>query len=138
MPRPGFESVDDYLASQPEPVQPILGLVRDTIRKVIPDADEGISYGIPAYKLADASVIFFAGFKQHYSLYPATDGVAQAFAKELARYEVSKGTIRFPFSRPVPVRLIERITKFRAELARGRARAKQVERKRRSSRKSAG
>lgn len=135
MPRPAFESVDDYLASQPAPARPALGRVRDTIRRAVPAADEGISYGIPAYKLDGEVVIYFAGFKQHYSVYPATDGVAQAFAKELAQHQVSKGTIRFPFTSPVPVRLIARIARFRAELARDRAKAKQAGRKKRPSRR---
>ena len=74
-----------------------------------------ISYKIPAYKVHGGPVLYFAGWKQHYSLYPATDRLVAAFKDDLAPYKVNKGTIRFPLSRPVPVKLIERITKFRAK-----------------------
>jgi uncharacterized protein YdhG (YjbR/CyaY superfamily) len=115
MARTDFKSVDEYIASQPKAVQGILGLVRGTIRKVMPGAEEVISYKIPAYKLHNSAVLYFAAWKQHYSLYPAGERLAAAFKDELASYEVSKGTIRFPLSQPVPVKLIERIAKFRAK-----------------------
>jgi uncharacterized protein YdhG (YjbR/CyaY superfamily) len=76
-------------------------------------------------------VVYFAGWKQHYSLYPATQHLVAAFKDDLARYQVSKGTIRFPLSAPVPVKLIERIAKFLANEAAERARAKRAGRKRR-------
>jgi uncharacterized protein YdhG (YjbR/CyaY superfamily) len=85
---------------------------------------------IPAYKLQGQRVLYFAGWKQHYSLYPATGRVVAAFRKELAPYEISKGTIRFPFSEPVPLKLIERIAKFRAEEVAARAAAKAARPKR--------
>ncbi|MBC5823553.1 MAG: DUF1801 domain-containing protein [Candidatus Eremiobacteraeota bacterium] len=103
--------------SQPEAVRRVLEVVRSTIRKAVPGAEEVISYKIPAYKLHGATVVYFAGWRQHYSLYPAGESVVAAFKKELARYKVSKGTIRFPLSEPVPVKLIERIAKFRAKEA---------------------
>jgi uncharacterized protein YdhG (YjbR/CyaY superfamily) len=81
----------------------------------LPEAEEVISYQIPAYKLNGRAVIYFAGWREHYSLYPASGELKAAFKDELAPYEVSKGTIRFPLSEPVPVKLIERITKFRAK-----------------------
>jgi uncharacterized protein YdhG (YjbR/CyaY superfamily) len=117
MAKTDFKSVDDYIATQPNDVQPILRRVRDTIRKAVPGAEEVISYQIPAYKLHGGTVIFFAGWKQHYSLYPASDRVVEAFKDDLAAYEVSKGTIRFPLSQPVPVKLIEGIAKVRAQEA---------------------
>ena len=110
-----FQSVDEYIASHPEAVQGILGRVRSAIREAVPEAEEVISYKIPTYRLHGRSVLHFAGWKQHYSLYPATGGVAAAFKDELASYEVEKGTIRFPLSQPVPVKLIGRIAKFRAK-----------------------
>ncbi len=115
MAKPDFKSVDDYIATQPDDVQSILRRVRTTIRKAMPSAEEVISYQIPAYKLHGGAVIFFAGWKQHYSLYPATDRVIEVFKDDLAPYEVSKGTIRFPLSQPVPVKLIEAIAKLRAQ-----------------------
>ena|SRR5579875_2403883 len=109
------KSVDEYIISQPEAARRVLRLVRSAIRNAVPGAEEAISYKIPAYKLHGERMLFFAGWKRHYSLYPATRGINEAFKGNLARYKVNKGTIRFPFSEPVPVRLIERIAKFRAK-----------------------
>jgi uncharacterized protein YdhG (YjbR/CyaY superfamily) len=110
-----FKSVDEYMASQPEAVQGVLERVRITIRKAVPGAEEVISYNMPTYKLHGSPVLFFAGWRKHYSLYPATDHVVEAFKDDLAPYQVNKGTIRFPLSQPVPAKLIERIAKFRAK-----------------------
>ena len=110
-----FKSVDEYIAAQPDAVQTILGRVRSAIRKAMPGADEVISYEIPTYKLNGRAMLHFAGWKQHYSLYPAGERLVAAFKDELASYTVDKGTIRFPLSQPVPVKLIERIAKFRAQ-----------------------
>jgi uncharacterized protein YdhG (YjbR/CyaY superfamily) len=115
MAKTDFKSVDEYIAAQPDAVQTILGRVRSAIRKAMPEADEVISYKIPTYKLNGRAVLHFAGWKQHYSLYPAGERLAAAFKDELASYTVEKGTIRFPLSQPVPVKLIERIAKFRAQ-----------------------
>lgn len=122
MPRPSFTSVDHYIASQPEASRPILERVRAAIRKALPKAEEMISYQIPAYKLPVGYVIYFAGFKQHWSLFPAQAPLVAAFEKELAPYETNgKGTIRFPLSGKVPVGLVGRIAKFREkELTRAR------------------
>src|ERR1017187_4597159 len=114
-----FDSVDEYIASQPEASRAILARVRSTIRKAVPRAEEAISYKIPAYKLDGRAVLYFAGWKRHYSLYPATGRILAAFQDELAPYEVNKGTIRFPLAEPVPVKLIARIAKFRAQEAVG-------------------
>ena len=109
------KSVDEYIAAQPEAVQDVLQRVRSAIRKAVPDADEVISYEIPTYKLQGHVVLYFAGWRKHYSLYPATDGVVAAYEDDLAPYEINKRTIRFPLSQPVPVTLIERIATFRAK-----------------------
>ena len=108
-------SVDEYITSQPEAVQSLLSLVRTAIRKAVPEAEEVISYKIPTYKLHGQPVLYFAGWKKHYSLYPASDHMVAAFQEELASYTVNKGTIRFPLTQPVPVKLIGRIAKFRAK-----------------------
>jgi len=117
MAKTDFKSVDDYISSRPEEVQGILQRVRTIIRKAMPGAEEVISYQIPAYKLHGRTVLYFAGWKQHYSLYPSTAPLVAAFKKELASYEISKGTIRFPLSEPIPAKLIERIAKFRLKEA---------------------
>ena len=121
--RTNFKSVDEYIALQPDPVQNVLQRVRSIIRKSLPEAEEVISYQIPAYKLGGTAVIYFAGWKQHYSIYPAGKRLVEAFKEELAPYEISKGTIRFPLSQPVPGSLIREIAKFRAKEVTERAKA---------------
>src|SRR5438128_11613021 len=123
MAKTGFKSVDEYMASQPDDVRVLLRRVRSTIRAALPRAEEVISYNIPAYKMDGGAVLYFAGWKQHYSLYPATGRLVAALKDELAPYEISKGTIRFPLSQAVPVKLIGRIAKFRANGVAGRGRA---------------
>ena len=131
MAKTDFKSVDEYIASQPEAVQGVLKRVRSIIRKAVPGVEEMISYKIPTYKLHGGPVLYFAGWTQHYSLYPATDRVVAAFKNDLAPYEVSKGTIRFPLSGPVPVKLIERIAKLRAKEVAGSKKRKAVALKKR-------
>lgn len=114
MAKTDFKSVDAYIAAQPESVQAILRQARHAIRKAMPGAEETISYQIPACKLHGSVVLYFAGWKRHYSLYPATERVVETFKDALAPYTVEKGTIRFPLSEPVPVKLIEHIAKLRA------------------------
>ena len=132
MARTDFKSVDEYIASQPAAVQGVLKRIRSTIRKAVPRAEEVISYQIPTYKLHGRPVLYFAGWKQHYSLYPSTAPLVRTFRNELAPYEVNdKGTIRFPLSEPVPVKLIEGIAKFRAREVAEREQAKPAVRKKR-------
>lgn len=107
-------SVDAYLAAQPEPVRAKLERVRAVLRRALPGAEEVISYQIPAYKLDGKVVIYFAGWKAHYAVYPIGALVAAELSETLLEYELSKGTIRFPLDRPVPARLIGRIAKLRA------------------------
>ena len=116
------KSVDAYIASQPEAARGKLEQVRAAICRSLPEAEETISYGIPTYKMKGESVLFFAGWKKHYSLYPAGDRLLAALAEELAGYEIQKSTIRFPLADEVPVELIERIAKFKAEEAAGKER----------------
>jgi uncharacterized protein YdhG (YjbR/CyaY superfamily) len=115
MAKTNFKSVDEYIASQPEAVHGVLERVRSAIRKAVPGAEEVISYKIPTYKLQGGALLYFAGWRKHYSLYPATDRLVSALKGDLAPYEVKKSTIRFPLSQPVPVKLIARIAKFRVK-----------------------
>ncbi len=115
MPSPPIETVDDYLAAQSEAARLVLEHVRASIRKALPDAEEVISYKMPAYRLNGRVVIYFAGWKRHYSIYPAGDRVMTELKNELAPYEIDQGTIRFPLAAPAPPTLIERIAKLRIE-----------------------
>jgi uncharacterized protein YdhG (YjbR/CyaY superfamily) len=109
-------SVAEYIASQPPQARAVLRKVRAALRKALPKAEEVISYQIPAYKLDGRVVIYFAGWKEHCSIYPAQRRLVAAFKERLAPYEVNnKGTIRFPLSERVPVGLIEAIARFRAK-----------------------
>ncbi len=107
-------SVDDYIARQPEAAQPVLERVRGAIRKALPKAEEVISYKIPAYKVNGRIALFFAGWSDYYSIYPVNDRLIKAFNGELDQYRAGKGTLRFPLSKRVPVTLIQRVAKFRA------------------------
>ena len=108
----------------------MLERVRSTIRQAMPGAEEAISYRIQAFKLRGRCVLYFAGWKQHYSLYPSKDRLVAAFKDDLAPYEVNgKGTIRFPLSEPVPVRLIAGIAKFRAKEVTGAGKATAVKKR---------
>jgi len=131
MTKTGLNTVDEYIASQPEAVRGILRRVRSTIRKAVPGAEEVIAYKMPTYKLHNRPVLYFAGWKQHYSLYPATERVVAAFKDQLAPYEVKNGTIRFPLFEPIPIKLIGQIAKFRAEEVAERVKAKAVKPKER-------
>ncbi len=107
-------SVDDYIAAQPEAVRPMLEKVRGAIKKAVPEALEGIGYRMPGYKLHGKPMLYFAGFKEHYSLFAASGTFFAALKDELSGYELRKGTIHFPLTEPVPVKLISRIAKLRA------------------------
>lgn len=106
------KSVDDYIAGFPAEVQEILKKVRSTIKKVAPQAEESISYQIPTFKINGKYLIYFAGFKNHISVYPAPRG-AQEFKEELSRYAGGKGTVQFPLDKSIPYGLITRIVKFK-------------------------
>ena len=108
------KDIDEYIAGFPKVVQKLLTRVRATIRKAAPHAKEGISYKIPAFYQDGGYLIYFAGYKNHISVYPAPRGVDK-FKKELAGYEGGKGTVRFPLDKPIPFDLITRIVKFRLE-----------------------
>lgn len=107
-------TIAEYIAGFPRPVQTVLKRVRRIIREAVPEAKEGISYGIPAFILDGRRFLYFAGWKKHYSLYPISARLAAAFKRELAPYELShKGTVRFPLDEPIPEPLIAAIAKFR-------------------------
>jgi len=91
-----------------------LRTLRATLRKALPGAEERIGYGIPCYRQYGRNVIYFAGWKAHWSLYPLTPALVAAMRAQLAPYAMSKGTIRFPLERRVPIPLVTRIAKFRA------------------------
>jgi uncharacterized protein YdhG (YjbR/CyaY superfamily) len=119
------KSVAEYIAAQPKASQPALRNVRSVIRKTLPEAEEVISYGMPAYRVHGYVALFFAGWRDHYSLYPVNDRLVALLGRQSASYEVNdKGTIRFPLSEPVPAKLIAAIAKAKAHEAAVRRKAR--------------
>lgn len=115
MAKTNFQSVDKYIAAFPKNVQKILEDVRQIIKEVIPKAEELISYQIPTFRLNGSYIIYFAGWKNHISLYPVTDEIKEKFKKEISSYKTSKGTIQFPLDKPIPFSLIKRIVKYKVK-----------------------
>lgn len=107
-------TIDAYIAGFPEKVQEILRKVRLTIRKAAPDAEETISYQIPAFMLNGKYIIYFAGYKKHIGVYPAPIG-DPAFEEDLSAYASGKATAKFPLDKPIPYDLITKIVKFKVK-----------------------
>ena len=128
------QTIVDYIALQPRAAQLALDRVRRAIHKAVPDAEECISYSIPAFRWNGRILLYFAGWKEHYSIYPAGDAMSAAFQGELDAYRASKGTLRFPLDKPVPAALIGRIAEFRARAIAARRPAKKLAKKTRAKR----
>src|SRR5258705_13315298 len=118
------KDIDEYIAGFPNDVQKILEKIRMTIRKAAPDAEETISYQMPTFTLEGKYLVYFAAFKKHIGFYPAPIGNAE-FKAELSVYEAGKGTVKFPFDKPIPFDLISKIVKFRAKEHLERAESKE-------------
>lgn len=111
---PRVATVSSYLKAEPKALQPALKRLRETILEAVPKLEEKISYGMPTFKHKGKNMIHFAAYKTHIGLYPGPIAI-RAFAKELAKYETAKGTIRFPLEKPLPYLLIARIAKASAQ-----------------------
>jgi len=110
-----LDPVTEYIAAQTAPIAKALTKVRAIIRKAAPDAVEGTSYKIASYKLDGRVLIYFAGFKAHYSMYPATKGIQAALGDDFETHKKGAGTLRFDGEDAVPVKLIERAVKARVK-----------------------
>jgi len=108
----GFKTVDEYIATFPEERQKILEEVRSTIKAAAPDTEEKISYGIPTFIMRGKYLIYFAGWKNHISLYPVPTGDDE-FNKSIEPYNSGRGTLKFPLDKPMPLKLISKIVKLR-------------------------
>jgi uncharacterized protein YdhG (YjbR/CyaY superfamily) len=114
MAKTDFTSVDEYIATQPRRTESVLTKLRRVLRKALPKAEEGISYQIPTYKLGGRAAIYFAGFEEHVSLYPASAAVLRALGETAKKHLSGRATLRFALDEPLPVQLIERAAKARA------------------------
>ena len=108
------KSIDEYIASVPAEIQLRLQRIRDLVSEIAPDADETISYRIPAFKLHGRILIYFAAHTEHIGMYPAPYGVPQ-FERDLAKYGAGKGTLRFPHDHALPIPVIKRVLKYRLQ-----------------------
>jgi uncharacterized protein YdhG (YjbR/CyaY superfamily) len=108
-----FLSVDAYINAQTKEATDKLKVIREIIKKNAPNAVETISYNMPAYKL-NGILVYYAAFKNHYSLFPGP-GAIFTFKTKLKGYELSKGTIKFSFNKPIPKKLISEIVKYKVK-----------------------
>ncbi|MCO6146792.1 iron chaperone [Flavobacterium sp. NRK1] len=118
------KDIDTYIDSFPSEIQQLLQLVRITVHKAAINAEETISYGMPAFKL-NGNLVYFAAFKNHIGFYALPSG-NKAFQKELSQYKTGKGSIQFPYSKPLPLDLITKIVKFRIKENQQKADLKKV------------
>lgn len=107
------KNIDEYIAIFPEDIQKLLQQMRQIIRKAAPEAEEVISYSIPAFKL-NSVLVYFAGYKNHIGFYPTSSGIRN-FQKELSVYKTSKGAVQFPLNKALPVSIITKIVKSRVK-----------------------
>ncbi|HET9090793.1 MAG TPA: DUF1801 domain-containing protein [Acidimicrobiales bacterium] len=110
------EEVDGYLRGIDEPERRTLQQLRESILKVIPDAEEGISYGMPAFRVQGKVVAGFAAFKNHLSYLPHSGSVLDRLGDDLAGYSMTKGSLHFAIDEPLPDRLVERLISVRLSL----------------------
>jgi uncharacterized protein YdhG (YjbR/CyaY superfamily) len=107
-----IKNIDDYMAYQPEKVRETLENLRQIIRETAPEAEEVISYGIPAFKY-HGMLVYFAAYKKHCSLFGGNGSLTEEMKEELKDYKTSKGTIQFTVEKPLPDELVRHIVKFR-------------------------
>jgi len=108
-----FKTVDEYFSSFPANIRDILELMRNTIKQEAPNAQEVISYNMPAFK-ANGVLVYYAAHQGHIGFYPTSSPI-EVFKSELSAYKFSKGAIQFPIDKPMPVDLIRRMVRFRVQ-----------------------
>ena len=128
------ESVDEYIAQATPEARERLEKLRATIRSVVPDATETISYQMPAFRAEGRMLVWYAVFRDHSSLFPANDRVVEALGDEIRPYLSGRGTIRFPFGQPIPESLVRRVVEVRLEENRAEARRRESAKRSRGER----
>jgi uncharacterized protein YdhG (YjbR/CyaY superfamily) len=110
-PKIKFTTVQEYLAAQPRQTKVLLQELRKTIKAAAPQAEEVISYNMPAFK-QHRMLVWYAGYKGHIGFYPGASGIA-TFKKDIAKYKWAKGSVQFPIDEPLPLQLITKIVQYR-------------------------
>lgn len=129
MPIPKPKNIDEYIARFPVDIQAMLEQIRTTIKKIVPEAEETISYGIPTFNLNGTYLIYFAAYKNHIGFYPVP-GEIEKVDKGFASYKTSgKGTIQFPLNKPMPLNLITKLVKYKVKENVERAKTKKQKKK---------
>lgn len=113
-------TVEEYIAQFPAETQKLLKQLRKTMRAELPKADEVVSYGIATYKMNGKAVTYFAGFKEHVSVYPIPQGSA-AFQKQVEKHQTGRGTLQFPLDEPLPLAFIRKATRYRLKATRAKS-----------------
>jgi uncharacterized protein YdhG (YjbR/CyaY superfamily) len=108
-----FTSVEEYHSGFPKATMDMLKELRRTIQAAAPEAEEIISYNMPAYKLK-GMLVYYAGYSKHIGFYPGASGI-EHFKKEIAGYKWAKGSVQFPLEEPLPLTLVTKIVKFRVK-----------------------
>ena len=115
MTTPKPKDIDEYIARFPPETQEVLEQIRATIKTVVPDAEETISYGIPTFNLNGTYLIYFAAYKKHIGFYPVPSEIDE-LDMEFASYKTSgKGTLQFPLDKPMPLDLITKLVRFKVK-----------------------
>jgi len=122
-----IQDIDEYIAGFESSTQAILRQLRETIRNIVPEAKETMSYQIPTFNL-QGNLVHFAAFKNHIGFYPGS-GAIEAFKDELTIYENAKGTVRFPIDKALPLALISKLVQYRVKENLKKAEAKKNKRK---------
>lgn len=124
-----FKTVDEYIPVFPPKVKKLLKDLRKAIKQAAPEAEEIISYNMPALKYQGIILVYYAAHKEHIGLYPGSSIINEVFKKDLVKYKTSKGTIQFPLEKAIPVHLVKKLVRYKVKLNLERAKVKQKKKK---------
>lgn len=120
-----FSNIDEYIAAFPDDIQERMREIRATVKKLVPEVEEKISYGMPAFHLHKTYLVYFAAFKNHIGFYPAPVG-NETFKEDLTLYKTGRGSVQFPHTMPIPFDLISKIVEFRKKEIQEKFKAKRM------------
>lgn len=123
-----YKDVPSYIAAAPDEARAMLRRMRAIIKALAPAAEEKIGYGMPGYKLHGRPLAYFAAFKDHVSFFPASGSFLKTFSSELKKYRTGKGTVQFPYGKPLPIALLRKLVRARAASVASAARTRNARR----------